>query len=421
VAYTFKKGFEPARSKHVDVTFSIGVLNIMPQDAHFYSHKGGATTIAIDLKPKAPVLTVHVDTTAQLDEKLLDLIRAYKIDIPVKQNEGVTKADLKLYVNLETNQVNALGDFDLGESLVEFHGVTYKVYSGRVKIKDSDVSLIDLNTSYQSYANGILNAEIQAAKNNGVFNIDLHTVTLLEKPKLVLDQNSTWNADERPLHVKAVRADFDYDALQMYLPSTQLSMQDALEAAIEGHIDIKNDHYDLDLSLSQFDLYHLKLNQERLHVKLEYDENLSLISDENSSWSYATLPLEVDTFDAFISKNRLAINNARFELNGDLRSDIKGSLDLNQSKGHFELKNIAISSEKIGEILSHKESMPLELSFKENRIGIALPALNFSLLTYKEGWEMAIPDISQLEPYSTLMQDFNISKGSLHIGQTTEN
>jgi hypothetical protein len=440
VAYTFKQGFEPALSKHVDVTFKNGILDIMPRDAYFYSHKGGNTTIAIDFKPKEPILSVHVDTTTQLDEHLLNLIRAYHIDIPLKQSEGLTKADLKLFVNLETNRVNASGDFDLFESRVQFHGVTYKIHSGKVKIKDSDVSLIDINTSYQSYANGILNAEIQAAKNRGIFDIDLYRVTLLDNPKLALAQkplhvryhliphhldtieiaSSIWNADSSALHVKAIRADFDYNALQMYLPTTQLHIPGAVEASVQGSIDIKKEHYDLNLTLSKFDLYHLKLNQKALHVSLEYDENLSLVSDQHSSWMYTSLPLELETFKALISKNRLTIDEASFVLNHDLQSDIKGAIDFNRSKGSFELKNIAVNSEKLGEILSHKASMPLELSFKEKEIDISLPVLDFSLLTFEEGWEIQIPDISQLEPYSIVMQDFNISKGSLHIGQTTQ-
>lgn len=438
VAYTFKKGFAPALSKHVDLTFSHGVLDIVPKDAHFYSHHGGDTTIAIDLKPKDPMLTVHIDTTARLDQNLLDLIRAYRIDIPLKQSKGFTKADLKLFVNLETNHVKALGNFDLSKSLVAFHGVEYKVHSGKVRIKDSNVRLIDINTSYRSYANGILNADIQVAKNSGVFDIDLHSVTLLEKPKLALDQKplhvryhlipkhrdrieiaaSSWNADDKPLHVKAVNADFDYDTLQMYLPSTQLTIPGVLDALAQGSIDIKNEHYDLNLSLSQFDLYHLKLDQKPLHVNLNYDTNLSFTGDLNSSWSYANVPVKLGSFDASLSKDQLTLNKAHFELNGDVCSDIKGALDFNQSQGNFELKNIAISSKEIGEILSHKASMPLQLSFKGSKINITLPELDFSLLTFNEGWEIRIPDISQLEPYSTLMQDFNISKGSVHIGQT---
>ncbi|MEA1918699.1 MAG: AsmA-like C-terminal domain-containing protein, partial [Campylobacterota bacterium] len=438
VAYTFQKGFEPAKSKRVDLSFNNGILNILPRKAQWYSHHGENTSLAIDLKPIDPILTVHVDTTTQFDTVLRDLIHSFGIDIPLEQKEGLTEADLKLFVNLETNQVNADGRFKLLRSMVSFHNVDYKVFSGSVTIKDSDVRLIDINTSYQNYANGILNGYIQAAKNLGKLDIDLHAITLLDKAKVSLDQKplhvsytllphrddkimiapSQWKAFGFPLHVKSIQSDFNYDKLQATLPSTPIRIKEAVDGEIQGKIDIDKEIYDLNLTLVKLDLFNLQLNQEHLHVKLLYDENLSIISEHNSSWSYATLPLTISKFDTSINQETLHVKESGFVLNNDLQSNLNGKLSFSDSNGSFQLDNIIVKNDKIGDILSYEASIPLLLSFEEKNIDVSIPRLDFSIRTFREGWELSIPDISQLEPYSKLMQDYNISKGSLHIGKT---
>ncbi len=439
VAYTFQKGFEPAKADRVDIYFEKGILTIMPRDAKFYSHDVRNPTITIDFNPKEFQLKFHLHTTARLDKVLVALIRSYKITLPFMQKKGLLKADLKLFINLDTIATGALGNFEISESIVTFEGVDYKVHSGIVKIKDNDVSLIDLNVSYKTLTNAIINGAINAQEMKGKLNIDISKINFLQKPKVFLDQKplhvsytliphqldsiaidkSLWSAFDKSLHVGAIQARFNYKTLQMRLPATSLYIDDALQMELEGNIDIKNELYEFNSSVSQFNLFDFKLQKKPLHVSLNYDKNLSIVSDENSSWLYTTLPIAINGIDASLNKEKLKINTSRFIINKDIQSNISGLLSLSNLNGSFQLKNISVSNDKIGKILSFKDSLPLQLSIKEKKFDVKIPKLNFSLLALKEGWRLNIADISQITPYSALMQEYNISKGSLYIGENS--
>jgi nitrogen fixation protein len=436
ISYYFQKGFEPAISHRVDLTFDNGILKIMPRNAFFYSHIGGNTSISIDFKPKEVMLSVHVDTTATLDRHLLDLIKSYDIDIPVEQKEGLTRADLSIYVNLRTTQINALGNFDVYKGVVSFHGVDYKVYGAKVKIKDSYVEIRDANISYKSLAKGILNADIQAAAQKGNIDIDIYDVNLSEKLTLKtkplhvrytmipnsLDTidvvASDWNILNKTLHVKAIKSNFNYNKLQAYIPKTDINITNSLQANINGCIDIAHEYYDFNTTLSKLNLFNLSLKQDSLFANFKYKDKLSVITKQNSSWDYSGLDILISELNSTIDLEYLKINSANFILEDDLQANIIGDYDITKKKGYFKLDNISVKNDKLGDILSYKESIPLKLKLVDDSFDIAIPQLNFTLMALKEGWRLNIPDISQFTKHSTLMQDFNISKGSLYIGKT---
>jgi hypothetical protein len=439
VKYYFQKGFKPAISNHVDIVFEDGVLKILPRNATFYSQDAGETSISIDFKPKEPVLCVHVDTTARLDKNLLRLISSYGIDVPVEQKRGLTRADLKIFVNLITADISSVGDFKIYKGLVNFHGVNYKIEDGNVKLRGTIVTLKDVNATYKEYANAMLSGVIDAPKAKGTLDIDLYDIDLLEhkislksrplhvrytlvpkKDDILEIDKSEWNFFDKALHVNAIKSDFDYDNLKTEIKPTKLNIGSSIKATTYGKIDIKNSIYNVDLNLSKLKLGNLVLNQNSYNLHLFYDNFLSISSDENSSWNYSTMPLFVDKFDTSLSRNKIRINKAKFILNNDLKSDIVGSIYLDKDKGSFLLDNMSVQTDAIGEIISRKESMPLEVSLKNGHLDISIPSLNFTIFTFKEGWELRIPDISQIEKYSTLMKKFEISKGALHIGETIE-
>ncbi len=436
ISYYFQKGFEPAVSHKVDLIFNNGILKIMPRNAYFYSHKAGNTSISIDFKPKEAILCVHIDTTATLDKNLLNLIKSYDIDIPVEQKMGLTKTDLKIYVNLQTDEVSADGNFDVYKSSIAFNGVDYQVYSGKVKIQDTNVKLKDVNASYKHLAKAMLNADIQAASQKGKIDIDLYDINISNRLKILtkplhvrynmiansLDridvEKSDWKFLDKNLHVNAVKSDFDYDKLKAYVPKTDVNITNSLQAKLYGCIDIAKDYYDFNATVFKYNLYNLALKEKELHVRLNYDNKLSLISEQHSRWDYSGLNIEVEKLYSVVDLNDLKINSASFILNNDLKANIVGNYHLSTSKGNFKLENISVKNDKLGEILSHKESMPLKLKLINNSFDISIPQFNFSLMALKEGWRLNIPDISQFARYSKLMQDFNVTNGSLHIGKT---
>ena len=436
VAYSFQKGFKAAVSKRVDLIFDNGVLKIMPRDAYFYTHKGGNTSISIDFKPKDELLSVHIDTVATLDKILLDLIKSYGIKIPVEQKSGKTDADLTIYVDLQTENITALGNFRLHESEISFHNTDYKVNSADVKIVDSFVTLKDVNISYKDLAKGVLDAKIDASKQEGKFDINLYDVnvsdelSLKSKPLHVrynmipdsLDRidvkPSLWNIAGRGLHVKAISSAFNYDKLQAYIPKTDINISNSLQATVYGSADIKNMYYDFNTTLKKFNFSKLSFKDDNLHVNFNYRDNLHIICKQNSTWDYSGIKLKFSKLNSSINSDNIVIHNANFILDDDLKADIVGNFSIKDDRGSFLLKNISVENDKIGKILSHKESLPVEFKLLDNSFDILIPKFNFSLLALKEGWRLNIPDISQFSKYSTLMQDFNITKGSLHIGKT---
>lgn len=139
-----------------------------------------------------PTLLVNIKTDYLLDNKILNILKAYDIDIPLIQENGNTKASVMIKVNLSDSTVHASGAFDINNAYIKIGNFDFFARKGSVllqdyliQVKNFDASIkdlidatgnmtIDTNTQMIKGTGNITNFKVKAQKNE-IINISNHT------------------------------------------------------------------------------------------------------------------------------------------------------------------------------------------------------------------------------------------------------
>ncbi len=439
-AYEFARGFKPATAKKVDVRFRKGKLEIEPHESAFYDNRGDNTDVAIDFNPEHPLLQVHIDTSARLDDDIVRLIRHYGIDLPLKQRSGSTRADLTLSVDLETEQTTASGTFAVSDAAVLFHREPLFVHTGSVILKNNDVLLKDMNASYRERVHGILNAAFNPAKGTGLFKADITEIRPFGDASLQLQTNplhvsyemvpktldrlkipaSIWQYQHHLLHVDAIDTDFDYHRLRTHIPPTAVIVDNTSLLHASSTLDLRAMQITTLLDLHSVDLDGFRLDQNALALQIGYDRNLTVSTPFKSQWRYKGTPFEIGALGMALKDDNLTIDPLFLGIDQQFSTTLTGFYSLPSRSGHLLLDALSINNNKIGALLHNQKEAELEFRIEAQQVSVALPSLDFTFKSLPQGWEMQLPKLSQMARNSPLMQEYNITQGSLTLGSKTD-
>ncbi|MEJ5168107.1 MAG: AsmA-like C-terminal domain-containing protein [Arcobacteraceae bacterium] len=139
-----------------------------------------------------PTLLVNIKTDYLLDNKILNILKAYDIDIPLIQENGNTQASVMIKVDLTDSTVHASGAFDINNAYIKIGNFDFFARKGNVllqdyliQVKNFDASIkdlidatgnmtIDTNTQMIKGTGNITNFKVKAQKNE-IINIANHT------------------------------------------------------------------------------------------------------------------------------------------------------------------------------------------------------------------------------------------------------
>ena len=131
-AYRFDQDLEPVYDDHPRAFFKNGVLDIRPHNPVFSGHDAGASRLDINFNDADnPILSIFIDTETAADAQIIDLLRHYEIDLPFLQVEGETRADLRLTINLGTEEVSGEGSFSIDDAVIAYEGTEFGVKNSR--------------------------------------------------------------------------------------------------------------------------------------------------------------------------------------------------------------------------------------------------------------------------------------------------
>ncbi len=438
VEYTFSPGYAPAIAPQVDVAFKERVLYIYPEDATFYGQPGGTTWLKIDFEtPSNPLLTVDVDVTAQLTPELVTWLKGYHISLPFYQKEGTTKVKLAIWVTLGDIDVSADGHFSTDDAIFNFSNTDIAVKDVRVKLKNT---LIDIQKLKASLLEEAIQADIYGkldpVKKSGKFYITLDalqfengtnlfemdpardkldfTYTLDKKGDYLQIPKSYWLLNKRLITLNRLRVPFDFLSLKGSLPTTMLSSEDMLKAYVTGTFDIKNLETDLVADLLILNTPLLTLDQTNVPLEIKYKNGLYLHIKEKSHWELGTTKCVLHPSEISYSNRLLYVQNAHFTLADMVDSHLYGAYNTESGSGRFTLKGLNASS---GEtvLLDMKDDVKVIIDQKRDEHHVRLPKYDLTYTQYSTGWDLNINELQNIAAYSPFMQEFNITKGALHL------
>ncbi len=440
--YTFQPGLDPIVTAYTDFVFKHGVLNIFPREASYCGQNTGESWLNIDFNPDdEPVLTAYLHTAFKLNDDIIYLLNYFGIALPFKQLSGNTKADLTLRVPLLSINIDAKGHFSVDKGNFLYKGIDLNITDSAIDIHNSKVSVkrfhVDYKDNLRASAKGFLNFS------TGESNLDFIANKIsIENDKMALDLNnskdilqinyqlsnrgehvslspSTWSLNGMHVKVGSLRAPFDFEHFSIGIPSTSITVKDILQADISADINVENLQSDFKINLRQFHYKALKLNQPNLHMRIKQSDQLDINITHSSSWLIDDTLLESAPFKISIKDSRLTVSDNRFFIGDSLQGDLSGSYDLADKNGSLALSNFIFTNSSLSSFFAHDERIDVKIEHQNESTHIQIPKLKTFFKIKEDGWRLNFYSLSALAEHSPILQEYNITKGSLIVESST--
>ena len=332
-------------TKSVDVSFSNDTLhfNIIEPIYKGKDINGSYVTIH-NLSKENGVVDVYLQTNSKLDEDILDILKAYDINIPVLQKSGNTQAKLLLKFPYQENiPMTTKGEFLVNDAQISINKFEFDSKNATVTLDDNVVGIKNADFQYKDMINAKVNIDLNTSnlKANG----DVVINSLLIKD----DKNQIVNITNKN---SPIELDFNKNVnINLADIETNIKVSDLI------YVDIKN--------LSKIYPYSKLLND--ISIK---DGNISLAIKDNKNIKFnakvkgLSLPIQkegknVDELElnGDISGKNIVVSTPNSDLKIEIKDNIKLFLD-----GY----DIFVDSKK------HKNSFsqPLNVALKNSNLKV---------------------------------------------------
>ena len=438
VQYTFAQGYEPVFARYVDVTFKDRVLSIYPKEATYYAQPGDKTWLKIDFSnPSNPLLTVDVDTSAQVTQAMLPWLKGYGIALPFYQTAGETAVKLAIWVELATLHVGAEGSFKTDEATFNFSDTAIDVKDVVVKLNNSDVEIQKLNaTLLENAINADLSGQFNPAKRIGKFDIALHrlkfksgsslfemdpehktlnlTYLLAPKKERLEIPKSYWRLNQNQIVINPFTAPFEFSTLSGTVPTTLVSSESMFKGYVTGLFNIKKLETDLIVDLLTVKTPSLSLEQTTLPLEIRYKDGLYLNVKKRSEWKFGETRFTL--YPSLLSfKNSLVyIQTAHIALGDLLETYFSGSYNTQSSRGSFMLKGLKAETGNT-RLLETPNDIKVTVDKAGSTHIVKIPSLDLLYQQNASEWNASISDINTLSQHSPFLREYNITAGDIRL------
>ncbi len=143
------------------------------------------------LLTKGTTIKVTIKATHPFDKKIKNILKAYKVSVPLIQIKGATKAKVVLTIPFVPYSLDIKGDFITNSSIVEFKNIKFHTKKARIKLDNSKITLINSNISYKNLfdlnSSGIFKTDTNIYKGK----IKISKLFLKYKNETLLDSNKS--------------------------------------------------------------------------------------------------------------------------------------------------------------------------------------------------------------------------------------
>jgi hypothetical protein len=443
-SYIFEPDLEPIYDDHPRAYFKNGVLDIRLNNPVFYGHDGVASWVDINFNdPDNVLLTANIKAKTMVDDDILNLLHYYSIDIPFRQVGGETEADLRLSINLRSDEVSGEGSFFIDEGIITYEGSAFDVKDLRFSLKDSEVLLEQLEVRYEDIFVAHVTGQIHD-KDEWDIDIDLEQLTFdLGKSKLRLDNTgitpdigyhvspeghfletskSSWKLDSTAITLGGFRAPVNLDDLAAEIPPISLEILPGILAKVSGYFSIKKQAADFNCELQKYHVKDFKLEQPRTLFRIRYLDNLILDTKETSQWSLSNVPITFYPSELVYAENVLTTAASSFSYGNFFKSQFTGDYNTETRKGVLYLSRIELTHNDLGTEIDVGDRTLVEISEKEGTFVIDFIEFDLRIMTDDRGnWSAEFRDLSKIYNRSELLRTYKISSGSAILSSVNGN
>ena len=162
----FHKNLPKAKSKKIDIVFSKGDLHIYLNKATYLDKKiYGSSVIIENLSNKKGLVKVNIKANTLLDKDILDITKAFNVNIPIIQTSGLTKADVTINVSYDAKiPIDIQGVFEIHDAKMNLQGFKFFAKKALVLLDNHILKIQDAQVKVDSLLEAQLNLDINLRK-----------------------------------------------------------------------------------------------------------------------------------------------------------------------------------------------------------------------------------------------------------------
>ncbi len=382
------------------------------------------------------MLNAHILTSnAMLNDDILNLLKHYQINVPIRQNKGLTRVNLDLTVNLHDFETTAKGEFIPNDSELQLDDFIFQSSGGKVSLQGSKVKFEGFDASYQNRLRAKVKGYFDADKEVGdvhIFpyfcapteksaDISLITTTLPHtiyhidpKQDTITLPKSSWNFFGEVLHLNSITLPLDFQEHRIVIPALGFRIDQKALGSIEGELSSKN--WFVDLKLDQLNTHNLLLRKTPLEIHVTpKDDSILFTTAKNSFWSFHDQPFILPPLVLSSNKKSLIFNNINVKIENQLNAALTGEYLWDTYNGTLTLTDMEAINPKISAYVDMNRSQIFSMDLSKTTPLFYSTSLGLVLSPYDHRWKMEIQDLSLLTRNSPLLSHYQINHGNITL------
>ena len=224
----FEKGLPAVNVGEAKITLKNSKLKFDLISPIYKGKKLDGSSVAINniFDEKSANLELFIKTKSIYDEAINEILRAYKINVPVRQLSGKMDASLKILIkldeksleNFDEKSVIANGEFKLSDAVLEIAGSKFNTKNALVKLINTTNLSIDATGFGLEFFKANAKADINLQKSTGEIKGTIESFDLKEKnDEILVFKNEPFNAfldfskaDETLLNIEPFGLDMSF-------------------------------------------------------------------------------------------------------------------------------------------------------------------------------------------------------------------
>ena len=434
--YTYNPQLDAIHTQSTALEFKHGILYIYPKEAYSYGMYLDKSWLQIDFTQPQEILTLHLlFNDGMLNKDMLNILAAYKIQLPFLQHRGKIQTDLTLAVNLMNVKIDAHGTFYTPKANFDYLGLNIDIADALIKLNNYDVA-INMQAKYKDIADANVSAQYNAKNSMGTIKFKATKIALTKnqhldttkgpldityrispKGDMILVDKSNWiiKGIHKNMHlsVDAMQMPFALKTLQLSVPTSYFSLQKIADGYITGAVDLKDLKADLQLDLLHFKYQGIKLDQSNMQLDLHYDKHLSISSQNNIFFSVNGSQYKVKNLSFDVKKERLLLKHTQLEIGKYINTEISANYDLETNTADINLKNFILINPQSQKILYYKRAINLELTTPKENLEITSKQLHADFVLNEKRWMLNLHSLGLIAKNSDFLQKYNIKNGKV--------
>ncbi len=180
----FKDDISPILASHLFLTYNAkqGLIFDLDRPRYLGKNLDGSSVSIVNLRDENITLHINLKFDTKFDKRVQDLLKAYKVTVPIIQKSGKVKASLDVKLGLKKKFIDFVTDINFTKGNLLIGKIELPLLSGNLQYKNKKITLKNMllkNKYYSGNINGII--DLKKKKLKAIF--DAKYITMKQDKK----------------------------------------------------------------------------------------------------------------------------------------------------------------------------------------------------------------------------------------------